>query len=397
MLLENTGNAYNERMSDGTASTLSTDGNESATMTPEQLAEAQRYGQRKLWASLADQALDLLILGVLALVFARSLDAWLASFISSASLRLVALFVLITAIHGVLGLPLVFYSGYVLEHQFGLSRQSAGRWLWRQAKQFSLMLLLGAVLLLGLYWLIWTTGPYWWLAAAGAFFVVSVVLGQLAPVLLLPLFYKVEPLNDPTLSQRFARLAEGTGLAIQGIYRLVLSNETAKANAMLAGLGRTRRVLLGDTLLSGFTPEEIEVVIAHEVGHHVFRHIPKLIASGFVTSIVGFWLTDRALALWVGPQAYDPHHLPVATLPALLFLVTLFGILIEPLQNMVSRRYERQCDRYALKRTGSPAVYRSAFQKLARLNKDDPAPHPLEVFLFHSHPPIAERLAMTDE
>ncbi len=384
-------------MSDGTSSPPSAGGNETAALTPEQLAEAQRYGRRKLWVSLADKTLDLLILGLLALVFARSLDAWLATYVPSASLRLVALFVLITAIHGCLGFPLVFYSGYVLEHEFGLSRQSPGRWLWRQAKQFSLMLVLGSLLILGLYKLIWITGQFWWLAAAGAFFIVSVVLGQLAPVLILPLFYKVEPLNDATLSNRFARLAEGTGLAIRGIYRMVLSNETAKANAMLAGLGRTRRVLLGDTLLTGFTPEEIEVVFAHEVGHHVFRHIPKMIAGGFVASVFGFWLTDRALAHWVGVQSYDPHHLPVFTLPALLFLVTLFGMLLEPLQNIISRRYERQCDRYALQRTGSPAVYRSAFQKLARLNKDDPAPHPLEVFLFHSHPPIAERLAMADE
>jgi STE24 endopeptidase len=384
-------------MSDATTSPPLSDALDTATMTPEQLAEAQRYGQRKLWTSLADKALDLAVLGTIALVFARPLDAWLATYIASASLRLMALYVVITAIHAVIGLPLMFYSGYMLEHQFGLSRQSPGRWLARQAKQLSLMLVFGCLLLVGLYWLIWTTGPYWWLTAAGAFFIVSVVLGQLAPVLILPMFYKVEPLEDAALSERFARLSQGTGLAIQGIYRLVLSNETAKANAMLAGLGRTRRVLLGDTLLNGFTPDEIEVVFAHEVGHHVFRHIPKLIAGGFLMSIVGFWLTDRALALWVGAANYDPHQLPVSSLPALLFLVTLFGILVEPLQNIISRRYERQCDRYALQRTHAPAVYRSAFQKLARLNKDDPAPHPLEVFLFHSHPPIAERLAMADE
>ena len=132
-------------------------------------------------------------------------------------------------------------------------------------------------LVLGLYWLIWTTGGWWWLAAAAAFFVVSIVLGQLAPVLILPLFYRIEKLDAPELTDRIARLAEGTGLSIEGVYRMDLSDETVKANAMLAGLGRTRRVLLGDTLLNGFSPDEIEVIFAHEIGHHVFRHIRKMI------------------------------------------------------------------------------------------------------------------------
>ncbi len=125
------------------------------------------------------------------------------------------------------------------------------------------------VLVLGLYWLIWLTGRWWWLAAAGAFFVVSIVLGQLAPVLILPLFYQIEKLDAPELTDRIARLAAGTGLSIEGVYRMDLSEETVKANAMLAGLGRTRRVLLGDTLLNGFSPDEIEVIFAHEIGHHV--------------------------------------------------------------------------------------------------------------------------------
>ena len=137
-------------------------------------------------------------------------------------------------------------------------------------------------MMLGLYWLIWTAGGWWWLAAAGLFFLVSVALGQLLPVLILPLFYKIERLDQPELAARIARLAEGTGLSIEGVYRMALSDETVKANAMLAGLGRTRRVLLGDTLLDAFSPDEIEVILAHEIGHHVFGHIRKMIVGGAV-------------------------------------------------------------------------------------------------------------------
>ena len=178
---------------------------------------------------------------------------------------------------------------------------------------------------------------------------------------------------------------------------MILSDETAKANAMLAGLGRTRRVLLGDTLLDGFSLDEIQVVFAHEIGHHVFRHIPKLMALGFVYSLLGFWFCDRMLALWIGTSVYDPRQLPVYALPMLMFALSIFSLVLGPLQNVTSRRFERQCDRFALVHTGLREAYISAFRKLAKLNKDDPDPPRLAVALFHSHPPIAERIAIATE
>ena len=227
----------------------------------------------------------------------------------------------------------------------------------------------------------------------------TIVLGQLWPVLILPLFYRVEKLDAPELTDRLTRLAQGTGLSIEGVYRLDLSDETVKANAALAGLGRTRRVLLGDTLLAGFSPDEIEVIFAHEIGHHVFHHIRSMLLTGLVYSTAGFWLCDRLLVWWAarGGAPIDYAHLPVDTLPLLLLILTVFALLLQPLQNAVSRRFERQCDRYALERTGQKDAYLSAFRKLARLNKDDPNPHWLDVFLFHSHPPVAERLAMAEQ
>ena len=169
---------------------------------------------------------------------------------------------------------------------------------------------------------------------------------------------------------------------------------------MLTGLGRTRRVLMGDTLLDQFSSDEIEVIFAHEIGHHVFRHIRKMIVAGVLYSLLGFWICDRVLAWWVQMQygtPVDAHRMPTSTLPLLMLVLTVFALVLEPLQNIISRRYERQCDRYALTRTGLRQAYVSAFRKLARLNKDDPDPHPLEVFLFHSHPPISERLKMAED
>jgi STE24 endopeptidase len=373
-----------------------------AGMTPEQLAEAKQYGRDELYCSLADMLLDLLLLTAAAVLLAGPLDRWLqgsALLDRIWSLRLVVFLLGVTGLHLLISFPLSFYSGYVLEHRFHLSTLSLRRWFWRYAKRNLLALAFTLLLVLGLYWLIWTTGPWWWLVAAGAFFLVSVILGQLAPVLILPLFYKIERLDSPELTGRMAGLAEGTGLSIEGVYRMALSDETVKANAMLAGLGRTRRVLLGDTLLDSFSPDEIAVIFAHEIGHHVHHHIRKMIVAGLFTSAAGFWICDRLLAGWIPPGPTGPNYAatPIALLPWILLVLTVFAMVLGPLQNAISRRYERQCDRYALVRTGRPDAYRAAFQKLARLNKDDPNPHRLEVLLFHSHPPIGERLAMADE
>ena len=144
-------------------------------------------------------------------------------------------------------------------------------------------------------------------------------------------------------------------------------------------------------MLDNFTPEEIEVVCAHELGHHVFRHIPKLVAGSVVLSAVGFWLIDLILRHAAPALGYPSFDDPAA-LPLLLLVPTLLGLLFGPLQNAVSRYFERQCDRYALERTHNSHAYRSAFAKLARMNKADADPHPFKVWLFDDHPPIRERL-----
>ncbi len=371
-------------------------------MTPAELAEAQAYGRRQLAWDLVGRGVDLVYLVAMVFVVlwpSGPVVAWVESLTSIATLQVAIYFLAISLGETIVSLPLSYFGGYRLEHAYGLSRLTLPRWLWKKVKQLLLGAAVGVPMMLGLYWTIWLTGGWWWLVAAAAFFLVSIVLGQLAPVLILPLFYKIERLEDDAeLTPRMNRLAAGTGLSIEGVYRMRLSDETVKANAMLAGLGRTRRVIMGDTLLSGFTPDEIEVIFAHEIGHHVFGHIRKLILFGVVVCAAGFLLAHFALSGWL--DAFEPgldfQQLPAWSLPMLLLAIHLFSIVVEPVQNILSRRFERQCDRYALERSGKPAAYLSAFRKLSKLNKDDPSPHPLEVFLFHSHPPIAERLAMAD-
>jgi STE24 endopeptidase len=365
--------------------------------TADRLAEMKAYGRQRLVCHLIDLALDTTTLAVVALLLAKPLDQWLQSWavFQVAWVRLGVFFLVVAGAQYVVSFPVTLYAGFVLEHKFGLSKQTLFRWFRRDLLKLALAAGLALVLVEGLFWLIWLMGPSWWLAAAGAAFVVSVLLGQLVPVVILPLFYKIERLDDQELASRFQRLAAGTSLVIEGVYRMQLSAETNKANAMLAGLGRTRRVLLGDTLLDGFTPEEIEVVLGHEIGHHVYHHIPKLMVMGLVFSLVGFFVCDRVLIWWFGPGlAYE--QVPVHALPLLLLVVTVLSVLTSPLSHAISRHFERQCDRYALERTRLYAAYGTAFTKLSRLNKADPQPPWLEVVLFHDHPPIAERLSLAE-
>jgi STE24 endopeptidase len=357
-------------------------------------AESQHYQRLKHRALFVNLALNFAGLVLAALVLGPRFDGALRPLTGNGPWLRLALLGLVYGFGlELLTLPVDFWSGYLLEHRFGLSRQSLGAWLWKKVKGWLLLVPFGLAVLFGLYALLNWAGPWWWVWAAGAWLLVVVVLGQLLPVLILPLFYRVERLDDSGLLDRFRGLAAGTGLAVEGVYRLGLSDETKKANAALAGLGRTRRVLLGDTLLSEFTPEEIDVVFAHELGHHVHRHLPKMIAVEIVLSAAGLWLADRALHALAPALGYAGPTDPAA-LPLLLLVLSAFALLVMPAQNALSRRFERQCDRYALERTANPAAYRSAFTKLAEQNKSDPDPHPLVVWLFHDHPPIGERIGM---
>jgi STE24 endopeptidase len=356
--------------------------------------EVKRYQAQKRNVAIASVVVSLLFIAATALWFGPTIDQLVRSVVGDdVWLRLIAIGFFYAVGLELLTLPLDFWSGFVLEHRYQLSNQGFLAYVWKRIKGYLIGGPLGLVMLLGLYALLWYAGRWWWIAATIGFLGLTLVLGRILPVLILPLFYKVTRLEDSSLLDRLRRLAEGTGLGVEGVYRLHLSDETRKANAALAGLGRSRRVLLGDTLLDGFTPEEIEVVFAHEVGHHVHRHLIKLVLVSVVLTASGLWLVDQILRAAALPLGYASFDDPAA-LPLVLLVLSAFGLILSPALNALSRFFERQCDRYALERTRLNEAYRSAFAKLARLNKSDPDPHPLVVWLFYDHPPIRERLAM---
>lgn len=356
----------------------------------------KRYQRQKLLAEAASAVVALVWMTILATligpVFGAHLDRVLGD---NPWVKLLSVAAVIAITLEAVTAPIDFWSSFLVEHQHHLSTQTLSAWLIRRLKGYLVGGILGIALIAGLYGLLWQTGEWWWLFATAGWLVVTLVLGRLVPVVILPLFYTFNRLDDAPLLQRLQALCAGTGLTVEGIYKLHLSEETRKANAALAGLGKTRRVLLGDTLLDTFTPDEIEVVFAHEVGHHVHRHLVKMIAYRVLVTLVGFWLVDRLLTTAAPALGYQGLT-DAAALPLVLLVLTLFGLLLSPIGNALSRYFEVQCDTYALQRTHRPDAFRSAFVKLARMNKADPDPHPAVVWLFYDHPPIRERLALAD-
>lgn len=356
----------------------------------------KRYQRQKLAADVLNTILTFAWMAIFAFLLGPLLASRLIDLTNNDWLKLLIVATTLAVSLEAITLPIAFWSGFVVEHHHQLSMQTIRAWMVRRIKAYLVGGVLGLLMVFGLYAILWWTGSWWWLWATAAWLLATLVLGQLLPVLILPLFIKVTRLDDEPLLARLRGLCVGTGLTVEGVYRLHLSQHTKKANAALAGLGKTRRVLLGDTLLESFTPEEIEVVFAHEVGHHVYQHLLKMIVFRVVLASVGFWLVDvllRALAPTLGYAGLaDP-----AALPLVLLVLGLFGFVLSPVQNWLSRIFEVQCDRYALTRTGFRDAFRSAFIKLARMNKSDPDPAPWVVWLFHDHPPIRERLALAHE
>lgn len=359
---------------------------------PASTEEAVRYNREKVNFRLVGMVINYAFL----VLMSFGGGAWLSGLLEPLStgnrwLHLIEF----TAVFGLLsflvGLPLSFYSGYVHEHQYKLSNQTLSAWAWRTTKMLALSSLIGLLVFVGLFAILWTMPTWWWLVAAGAMLFLQVIMGQIFPKLV-PLFYKLEPVEDGDLVTRFRKLAEGTGISIETVLKMGLSRDTKKANAMLTGMGSAKRVMLGDTLISEFAPEEIETVFAHELGHSVHRHLLKGVLLSTISTLVGLFICDVVLRHIIGGAGFGE----VSQLPLFLLVLSVFGLLTQPLDMAVTRHFERQCDWYALEKTKNPVSYRSAFARLGELNKSDNNPPRWVVVLFHSHPPIGERIAMAD-
>ncbi len=366
------------------------------TLDPERQKQAKQYARisRRLW--LVDTTFGALYtLAWLLFGWTISVRNWVTGLTSSDWLS-VSLYVLIFgAIYFLLNLPLSYYSGFILPHKFGQSTQSLKDWIMDQFKGMAVGLPIGLILLELLYLALRVTGHLWWLWAAGGLLVFSVLLSNLAPVLIMPLFNKFIPLGDEhkDLADRLMKLAEHANTKVQGVYKFDLSRRSKSANAALTGIGNTRRIVLGDTLINEFTPDEIETVLAHELGHQVHHDIPFLIAFGTITTMFGLYLASLILN-WAIVFFGFAGTSDVAAFPALLLVLGAYNLILMPLENAVVRWRERMADEYALQSTGRNEAFSSAFVRLANQNLGEIDPEKWVVFLFYDHPPLGERIEM---
>jgi len=355
--------------------------------------EARRYNRIRRWLGIADAVLGFLLLVVL---LATNWSGWLRDLAYRAGFQnytfAVFLYVAMLLLIGkILGLGLDYYS-FRLEHRFNLSNQKLRSWIWDEIKGFLVGLIMATIVVELVYFVIRQSPEHWWIITWALFIGLFILMAQIAPVVLFPIFYKFEPLDNEELKQRLVRLGERAGTRVRGVYKWHLSEKSKKANAALTGLGNTRRIILADTLLDRYSPDEIEAVLAHELGHHVHRHILKSIAVQAGITFLGFWAANAALH-----YAIDRRHMfetlsDFANLPLLALVSTILSFLLIPLLNAYSRYNERQADRYCFRSIPSIGPFISSMNKLADQNLAERAPSKWVEWFFHSHPAISKRV-----
>jgi STE24 endopeptidase len=356
--------------------------------------KATRYHRLQRRASVAAVAA---VASVLALLLLAGGAVWLrrlvlhtsgGGFVAATTLYAIALI----AIGECVQLPFAYYQGVTLERRYGLSTHSRAHWWLDRLKAFGLAVVFGVAAALVVWGMLRLAPRAWWVFASVVFTAVTVVLAQLAPVVLLPIFYKFTPLQRPELVERLVALGRRANAHVSGVFEWRLGDRTRKANAALAGLGRTRRILLSDTLLSDHSDDEIEVILAHELAHHVHHDIWSGMAIDAALTTLGFFAADRVLVM-IGPWLGLSGKADLAGMPLVVLAAGAVAVMLAPISHAISRRHERRADRYALEMTGNADAFVSAMKRLAVQNLAEERPSRLTEVLFHSHPSSSARIA----
>jgi STE24 endopeptidase len=347
----------------------------------EEVARARSYHRPLYWAAAANVAIEASVLAALvwsgagAALDPGSLPWWA---------RAPAYAAIVIAASAAVRTPLALWSSFVRERRWALSTQRMPSWAADRAKAVAVNIVLTAVALLGLVGLARGLPGWWAVPAAAAFAFAALLLSFVAPVVLEPLFNRYSPLQNATLASELIRLAERAGVPVRDVLVQDTSRRTRKANAYVSGLGRTRRVVVSDTLLEQASRAEVRLVVAHELGHRRDRHVlfgTLLAMAGAISATFVVWAL-------LGTRVADPHRVPLVLLIGLGI-----GLTSVPALTAVSRRWERAADRYSLELTGDRGAYESAFRRLARINITDLDPPRLLYLLLLTHPTPPERLA----
>jgi STE24 endopeptidase len=309
---------------------------------------------------------------------------------------IVIYFSVLYVIYSLLSFPFAFLEGYAIEHKYGFSTQTTGSWFADWAKSFAVAYVIGLIVFMIIYVIIPGAPSWWWLWLALIMIGFSVVLANIFPVVILPLFYQTRPLDDDDLKKEIAGLCSRAGLKVQGIFSIDLSSKTTKANAAVAGLGNTKRILLGDTLLSKYEKDEILSALAHEVVHFREHHTWWLILWQSLITIAMFYLfylVQPVVYGWFGFLRADD----IAAFPLFALAFSLFSYLFRPLGSALSRFYERRADRGALDLTGNADAFIHLIAKLCNEQLSIAYPNPVIEWYKYSHPSSGRRIAFAEE
>lgn len=312
-------------------------------------------------------------------------------FFTNSYLALLFFLAIFSLAESIITFPLDIYSSYILEHKYNLSNQTIFKFLLEKFKSLIVGSIIGIPLILIFYYIIRNYEDNWWLILGFVMFFFSVIIARIAPVLIFPLFYKFKPIENESLKNKILALCKKTGIEIRGIFIFNMSKNTKKANAAFTGIGKSKRIILGDTLIENFSEDEIEFVFAHEAGHFKKKHIFKSMLITVVLTFVGLYVTSvvykSALTAFGFNHVYD-----IAALPLLALFLSIYELITIPISNIISRKFEWEADTFALITTRNSNSFISALEKLSDQNLADKIPNETIEFLFHSHPSLHKRI-----
>jgi len=366
--------------------------NKISASKPEISSHSKQYQRTKLLFSVFEFIIGLgFLVTIVSCGLSVIIEEFIRNYIQNDYLVLFVFITLIGMIEAAVLFPLNVISGFIIEHRYQLSNQRFSSWLWEQVKSILISYPIMLIIIAIFFTLLRQYPQTWWFWMGTVMVLFSIILARLAPVLLFPLFYKFSPLEDTSLATEVSTLCKTVGLRLEGVYQFNLSKTTHKANAAFTGIGKSKRVILGDTLLNNMETDEILAVLAHELGHYKLKHMWKGMAIGMMITFLGLYLVsvayNSALILF-----HFQCPAQIAALPLIGILLTIYQFITAPLQNAYSRANERAADDFAVNMIGDPQTFIAGLNKLAEQNFSDRTPHPLVEFLFYSHPSIDKRI-----
>lgn len=359
--------------------------------------DIKHYHRLKLWVPLLE---SLFFFFMMILVVKFDVSIYLENFVYSLTQNdtfAFLLFVLIFSITGSLfDFPISYYVDYTLEKKYNFSNQSIGNWIIDKIKALIVSTLITFPILIVFYFVLLEFGKMWWVPVGILLFLFSTLLARIAPTVIFPIFYKFISVEDSDLKDDLIVLCQKYNFDIEGVFKFDMSKKTKKANAGFAGIGKSKRIIISDTLLQNFNKDEIISIFAHELGHYKLKHLWKLMIINFILVFFGLWVSAIVydhLVLKFGFQSVSQ----LAALPMLFIILYVYGILTLPISNLISRKYEYEADKFALSVIENKTDFINALKKLGEINASDTNPNPVIEFLFYDHPSLSKRIAFAEK